>query len=212
MNLKGRSNKYKRRQIKQLRISRLGLYWQNIWINTKQNIEIFLKNCTEICIAPFTEIIKYKMSEIEHEEVVNSDDDEDKDSAPVTKIRSYTDIMKMKLDKWVSLDLFMYLLNFNCNWQVDGQAGQASLHPRATEGQRRQQGPGVQPQHNGKVRDREENISPGTLNVSLAALPELALESSICTGRWEGRRPTDKRWESLCCSSTWQRQTQWLSF
>ena len=102
------------------------------------------------------------MSEIEHEEVVNSDDDEDKDSAPVTKIRSYTDIMKMKLDKWVSLDLFMYLLNFNCNWQVDGQAGQASLHPRATEGQRRQQGPGVQPQHNGKVRDREENTSPGT--------------------------------------------------
>ena len=63
------------------------------------------------------------MSEIEHEEVVNSDDDEDKDSAPVTKIRSYTDIMKMKLDKWVSLDLFLYLLNFNCNWQVDGQAG-----------------------------------------------------------------------------------------
>ena len=59
----------------------------------------FHKNCTEIYIAPFTEFIKYKMSEIEHEEVVNSDDDEDKDSAPVTKIRSYTDIMKMKLDK-----------------------------------------------------------------------------------------------------------------
>ena len=46
------------------------------------------------------EITNYKMSEIEHEEVVNSEDDEaEKDSAPVTKIRSYTDIQKMKLDK-----------------------------------------------------------------------------------------------------------------
>ena len=39
------------------------------------------------------------MNEIQHEEVVHSDDEE-KDSAPeVKKIRSYTDIMKMKLDK-----------------------------------------------------------------------------------------------------------------
>ena len=45
------------------------------------------------------EITNCKMSEIEHEEVVNSEDDEEKDSAPVTKIRSYTDIQKMKLDK-----------------------------------------------------------------------------------------------------------------
>ena len=40
------------------------------------------------------------MSEIVPEEVVNSDDDESKDSSQeVKKIRSYTDIMKMKLDK-----------------------------------------------------------------------------------------------------------------
>ena len=40
------------------------------------------------------------MNEIEPEEVINSDDEEGKDSAPeVKKIKSYTDIMKMKLDK-----------------------------------------------------------------------------------------------------------------
>ena len=38
------------------------------------------------------------MSEIEKEEVEN-DSDDDKESKPVTKVRSYTDIMKRKLDK-----------------------------------------------------------------------------------------------------------------
>ena len=38
-----------------------------------------------------------KMSEIEKEELENSDDD--KEEKEVKKIKSYTDIMKMKLDK-----------------------------------------------------------------------------------------------------------------
>ena len=45
-----------------------------------------------------TETTSYKMNDIQPEEVVNSDDEE-KDPAPVKKIRSYTDIMKFKLDK-----------------------------------------------------------------------------------------------------------------
>ena len=39
------------------------------------------------------------MSEIEKEELENSDDD--KEEKEVKKIKSYTDIMKMKLDKYV---------------------------------------------------------------------------------------------------------------
>ena len=39
------------------------------------------------------------MSEIEKEEIVNSDDDEEKGEVEVRKIKSYTDIMKMKVDK-----------------------------------------------------------------------------------------------------------------
>ena len=39
------------------------------------------------------------MSEIEKEEVEHDDSDEEKEGKPVTKIKSYTDIMKMKLDK-----------------------------------------------------------------------------------------------------------------
>merc|ERR1712026_390863 len=42
------------------------------------------------------------MSEIQTEEIIHSEDEEEKDSGPVTKIRSYTDIMKMKLDKLMS--------------------------------------------------------------------------------------------------------------
>ena len=38
------------------------------------------------------------MSKIEKEEVKN-DSDEEKDSGPVSKVKSYTDIMKRKLDK-----------------------------------------------------------------------------------------------------------------
>ena len=41
----------------------------------------------------------HKMSEIEKEELENSDDD--KEEKEVKKIKSYTDIMKMKLDKYV---------------------------------------------------------------------------------------------------------------
>ena len=44
--------------------------------------------------------IDHKMSEIEKEELENSDDD--KEEKEVKKIKSYTDIMKMKLDKYVS--------------------------------------------------------------------------------------------------------------
>ena len=42
----------------------------------------------------------HKMSEIEKEELENSDDD--KEEKEVKKIKSYTDIMKMKLDKYVT--------------------------------------------------------------------------------------------------------------
>ena len=43
--------------------------------------------------------VDVKMKEIEKEEVVNSDDDEEKGEVEVRKIKSYTDIMKMKVDK-----------------------------------------------------------------------------------------------------------------
>ena len=46
-----------------------------------------------------TERTSYKMNEIQPEEVVNSDDDEKESGPEVKKIRSYTDIMKIKLDK-----------------------------------------------------------------------------------------------------------------
>ena len=53
------------------------------------------------CFPPDTRkliLVKFKMSKIEKEEVKN-DSDEEKDSGPVSKVKSYTDIMKRKLDK-----------------------------------------------------------------------------------------------------------------
>ena len=56
-----------------------------------------IKSLASIFISEIN--IKIKMSEIEKEEVEHDDSDEEKEGKPVTKIKSYTDIMKMKLDK-----------------------------------------------------------------------------------------------------------------
>ena len=51
----------------------------------------------------------HKMSEIEKEELENSDDD--KEEKEVKKIKSYTDIMKMKLDKYVRVHSASYIVH-----------------------------------------------------------------------------------------------------
>ena len=56
-----------------------------------------IKSLASIFISEIN--IKIKMSEIEKEEVEHDESDEEKEGKPVTKIKSYTDIMKMKLDK-----------------------------------------------------------------------------------------------------------------
>ena len=79
-----------------VRISRQDLHSENI--SNKQKI-VKLAKLNVLTWFVITETTSYKMNEIQPEEVVNSDDEE-KDPAPeVKKIRSYTDIMKFKLDK-----------------------------------------------------------------------------------------------------------------